>query len=91
MDINRSSTFFQNKKIRHDSIVVAYFPLRPPRFGVLLVLIFFADSFLISSNFRFVGVALGITLKKLSNRPWVDVVRVFIIFFDPLRTRSSLN
>lgn len=87
----------QQKKVRKKSVLTppmtpsAYFPLRPPRFGVPLNFIFLADSFLISSSFRLGGVALGMTLKKLSNRPCVDVVRVFMIFFAPLRTRSSLN
>lgn len=51
-----------------------------PRLGVLLPVFafLFAGSFLFASDFRLllVGVV-GSTLKKLSKRPCVDVVRVF--------------
>lgn len=64
-------------------------PFDPPVFAFL-----FAGSFLLLplSDFRLLlfGVE-GNTLKKLSRRPCVDVVRVFMIFLTPERMRSSLN
>lgn len=66
-----------------------------PRRGVLLpVLAFlFGCSFFMASDLRLLlapGVD-GSTLKNPSKRPCVDVVRVFKIFLQPERIRSSLN
>lgn len=59
----------------------------PLVFAFLLAGVFFAASDL---RLLLVGVD-GSTLKKLSKRPCVDVVRVFRIFLHPPRIRSSLN
>lgn len=69
-----------------------YFGLRPRGVPLLFIFLFTGPPFL-SSVLR-LGIGdevLGRTLKKLSRRPCVDVVRVFMIFLAPLRTRSSLN
>lgn len=58
----------------------------PPVFAFLLAGVFFASDL----RLLLVGVD-GSTLKKLSKRPCVDVVRVFKIFLHPERIRSSLN
>lgn len=67
-----------------------------PRRGVLPpVLAFLLGgpflSFFAASDVRLLFGVDGKTLKKLSRRPCVDVVRVFSIFLHPLRMRSSLN
>lgn len=83
------SNFEWKKKCWHN--IVHYFG---PRRGVLPPVLAFllADSFLIASDLRLLLVGVdGKTLKKLSNRPCVDVVRVFRIFLQPARIRSSLN
>lgn len=60
-----------------------------------VVFAFLADDSLFTSDFRllFAGVdgVVESTLKNPSKRPCVDVVRVFWIFLQPARMRSSLN
>lgn len=59
-----------------------------------IVFAFFAvDSFLTSDLRLLFGVdgVVDSTLKNPSSRPCVDVVRVFRIFLQPPRIRSSLN
>lgn len=65
-----------------------------PRRGVLLpVLAFLLGGSFLTSDLRLLPAAGDDdrTLKKPSNRPCVDVVRVFKIFLQPARIRSSLN